>query len=152
MIFEDTAPGPNCRHATQQLRTRSHPSHQAQQQQARTCPDRNSKDDISKCDDQNYVSDQVKRQSDNPEKVDKTDTKQRGLPNVLSWPDSLDGHLSQLDELCLSPQSSIRSKVEVDEKNAEPKLRSPMGDRQPLSWPQSITSFGKTNNARKFFF
>ena len=88
--------------------------------QAGTCPDRNPKDDISKCDDQNYVSDQVTRQSDNPKKADETDRKEAsgGLPQVLSWPESLDGHLSQLDELC-SPQSSTRSK-KVDEKKAEP--------------------------------
>ena len=36
---------------------------------AGTCPDRNPKDDISKCDDQNYVSDQVTRQSDNPRNI-----------------------------------------------------------------------------------
>ena len=114
--------------------------------QAGTCPDRNPKDDISKCDDQNYASDQATRQS---EKANETDRKEAsgGLPQVLSWPESLDGHLSQLDEFC-SPRSSTRSKNE-DEKNAEPKLRSPMGDRHPLSWPQSIKSFGKSNNARK---
>ena len=92
---------------------------QVQQQagQAGTSPDRNPKDDISKCDNQNYVSDQATRQS---EKANETDRKEAsgGLLQVLSWPESLDGHLSQLDELC-SPQSSTRSK-KVDENKAEP--------------------------------
>ena len=119
-------------------------SQQAEQhaRQARTFPETG---DISKWDDQDCVSDQVSRRSANPEKVEKTNSKERGLPQRLSWPESLGDQLAQLDELC-SPQSSTRSK-KADEK--EPKLRSPRGERHPLSWPQSMKSFVKSDIARK---
>ena len=149
--------------------------HKAEQHawQRRSCPDRNSKEDISKCDNHNLVSGQVIRQADKQDKVDKTKEVLEpggGLLKVLSWPESLDGQLSQLDGL-FTPQSSIRSNKDsmeeqlsqldrifsaqsstrskkVDKEDLEPKLRSPIMERHPLSWPQSIKSFGKNKSTR----
>merc|ERR1712192_54268 len=116
--------------------------------QRRSCPDRNSKDNITKCDDQDLVSGQVIRQADKVDKREDVVEPGGGLQQLLSWPESLDGHLSQLDGL-FTPQSSTRSeKVESEEDAKEPKLRSPIGERHPLSWPLSIKTFGKNKNTR----